>query len=173
MLIYESALNPSDPNSVQMSSTPQHNQDARKPWVPSLPSINAIIATTSSTVSKGWACIDPGIQSASIIILPVLRPFGQSIIVNLAPNLAHFLDKWVDHQMVEVDWPKIMMTSLTMVFITLTLLMTMMESKHSSVHKYLPTLFLRRNTEMEVLFNLMLELVLFFIQQVTLAKYNY
>ena len=70
---------------------------------------------------------------------------------------------------------KIMLTSLTMVFITLTLtlLMTMMESKHRSVHKYLPTLFLTRNTEMEVLYNSMLELFQLFIQQVTLARYNY
>ena len=57
-LIYESALNLSDPNSVQMSSTPQHNQDARKPWVPPLPSINATTATIVSAVSKGCACID-------------------------------------------------------------------------------------------------------------------
>ena len=135
-LIYESTLNLSDPNSVQMLSTPQHNQDARKPWVPPFPSINARTATTVSTVSKGWACIDPGIQSASITILPVLRPFFQSIMVNLAPNLMH-LDKGANHQIVEVTWPKIMLTSLTMVFITLTLTlhMTMMQSKHRSVHK--------------------------------------
>ena len=176
MLIYESALNLSDLNSVQMPSTPQHNQDARKPWVPPLPFINAVIVTTVSAVSKGWACIDPGVQSASIILFPVSRPFGQSIMVSLAPNLANW-DKWVDHQIVEVAWPKIRLTSLTMMLITLTLtltlLMTMMESKHRSVHKYLPTLFLRRNTKMELLHNSMLEVVQFFIQQVTLARYNY
>ena len=84
------------PKSDQWLSKPQNNQDVDKIWVPALPSIKAVIAITTSAESKGWACINLGIQSASIITLLVLSSFFLSIMVNLAPILAH-LHKWVDH----------------------------------------------------------------------------